>query len=101
MYHSKNFIQKEIIIEGNSYQMEYDLKNAGEDSIVCFGNIHTDEERVIEFSFVTLNNKIAMYVPLNGSKEFISNIVTTIMNQEIPFEDPFVDLLRNSPLLIL
>jgi alpha-amylase/alpha-mannosidase (GH57 family) len=86
MLASNNFQETTITLDGKQYRMEYDLAAAIENSVRCFGNIYLNEDKPMEFTFFTLNNKIAGYTPMNGKKEFIANIVETTTGKNLPFE---------------
>ena len=87
MLHSDKFQETTIIIDGKEYKMEYDVSQAMEKSIRGFGNIYIDEEEPMQFTFFTIDNKIAAYTPMNGTKDFISNIVETATGHKFPFSD--------------
>jgi hypothetical protein len=69
MLHSKKYKETRITIEGISYRMEYDLADTMPGSVRAFGNIYMDPEDPLEFTFFTINNQIAGYTPMNGTKE--------------------------------
>lgn len=87
MLASNNFKKTKITLDRKEFDMEYDLAKVMEGSVRGFGNIYTDSEEPMEFTFFTLNNKIAGYTPMNGTKEFIGSIVSAVLGHELPFED--------------
>lgn len=88
MLYSQNYQETNIIINGKQFKMEYDLATTiNANSVRAFGNIYLDPDNdPMEFTFFTINGKIAGYTPMNGTKEFIANIVSTVVGKELPFE---------------
>jgi len=88
MLQSDNFKETVITINGNKYRMEYDVATTiNDNSLRGFGNIYIDADKdPVQFTFTTLNGRIAGYTPMNGTKEFISNLVSTVVGKELPFE---------------
>lgn len=87
MLHSNNFQETSITLKNQQYRMEYDLADTIPGSVRAFGNIYVNDDDPIQFTFFTLNNKIAGYTPMNGTKEFIGNIVFTVLGYNLPFEE--------------
>jgi len=86
MFQNNNFQEANINLNGQQYKLEFNITNPMEGSITVFGNIYINSDDPIEFTFFTINNRIAGYTPMNGTKEFIGNIVSSILGHELPFE---------------
>ena len=87
MLHSNNYQETMITINGNQYKMEYDLATTiNDNSVRGFGNIYIESDNPMEFTFFTLNGRIAGYTPMDGKKDLIGNIVSTVVGKELPFE---------------
>lgn len=96
MLHSLNYKETTINIEGKELEMEYDFSDLDEKSSRGFGNIYTDpddketDDKIIQFTFFTLNNEIAGFTPMNGKREFISQIVKAVTGKDLAFS-PLLD----------
>lgn len=88
MLHSTKFKQTVFNWEGQQFKIEYDLSTLSDKSSAGFGNIYIKEgEDPLSFTFFTINNQIAGYTPMNGTKDFISAIVETVMGVKLTFSD--------------
>lgn len=87
MLHSLNFQNTTIVINGQQYPMEYELKEMMPKSYAGFGNIYVNQDEPFEFTFFTVNDKIGGYTPMNATRDLISNIVLTVTGVNYPFED--------------
>lgn len=91
MLHSANYLTTTFTFEGKSFNMEYDLKITPEGSYVGFGNIYFKgkDEEPAEFTFFTINDRVAGYTPMNGKKEYIGAIVETVTGKQFPVDNMF------------
>lgn len=85
MLQSNYFQETTITINGNQYKMDYDLATAKSGAVRAFGNIYVDSMKPIPFTFFTINNKIAAYTPKKEPKEFIGNVVSAVLGEDLPF----------------
>ena len=89
MLHSERFQTTVFNFQDKSFKMEYDLRITPEGSDVGFGNIYIkgDDEEPSEFTFFTINGRIAGYTPINGTKEYIGAIVETVTGKKLPVDN--------------
>ena len=89
MLHSERFQTTVFNFQDKSFKMEYDLRITPEGSDVGFGNIYIkgDDEEPSEFTFFTINGRIAGYTPMNGTKEYIGAIVETVTGKKLPVDN--------------
>lgn len=87
MFYSNNFQETTITINDEQYNMEYDVANLMPGSVRAFGNIYVIPDEPIEFTFFTISDRIAGYTPMNGTREFIGNIVSTVVGRDLLFEE--------------
>ena len=84
---SKTLTKTFLTCKGRLCEMDYDLNRLNKTSIRCLGTISIDLDKRLEFSFFTINDKIAGYTPTSWAKEFISSIVSATLGRELPFEE--------------
>ena len=89
MLHSERFQTTVFNFQDKSFKMEYDLRITPEGSDVGFENIYIkgDDEEPSEFTFFTINGRIAGYTPMNGTKEYIGAIVETVTGKKLPVDN--------------
>ena len=85
MLHSDKFQMTVFSFQNKSFKMEYDLRVTPEGSDVGFGNIYIkgDEEEPTEFTFFTINGRVAGYTPMNATKEYMGAIVQTVTGKKL------------------
>lgn len=88
MLHSEKFQTTVFNFQNKSFKMEYDLKMKPDGSDVGFGNIYLigEDEDPLEFTFFTINGRVAGYTPLNVTKEYIGAIVETVTGKKLPVD---------------
>ncbi len=91
MLHSQNFETTTFKFEEKNFKMEYDLKISQQGAYVGFGNIYFngEENDPAEFTFFTMNDRVAGYTPINGTKEYIGAIVETVTGKKLPVDNVF------------
>lgn len=87
MLHSDNFQETTITLNDHEYRMEYDVQQATVNSIAGFGNIYINEDEPMEFTFFTIDGRIAGYTPMNLKKEVIADIVEAAIGQRLEVDD--------------
>lgn len=90
MLFSNNFQTTIFTWDDKNFKMEYDLR-ASPDGNSAFGNIYINGENdePNEFTFFTVNGRVAGYTPMNGKKEYIGAIVETILGIKLPIDNMF------------
>ncbi len=91
MLYNTNFKTTTFIFNEKGFKMEYDLKITPEGSYVASGNIYINgaDEEPTEFTFFTINNRVAGYTPMNWKKEYIGAIVETVTGKKLPVDNIF------------
>lgn len=85
MYFSKDYLEAQLILDNQEYQIKYKLSNPMPDSYACFGSLFLRGEDVLEFTFITFDNKIFGFSPEEMAPVFISEIVKSVLGQTLSF----------------